>query len=213
MLQLQIRPRIIRSFVGAPGPRQVPDGSSGRGSLRGVLPPFGEVQNAVPGNVTNTTNFIYVVAASTAKGVIRVYLLSRTGLRKAPTSAGNGGPGPASYRPSASVRENRGILKSREGGERRAVGRRRGVEFKMLLCLPLSEQPCLIHGFWAGRKSSIVGSGRPRKPEKPCATIVGEGDFRIPNCCRAVVLLRIGLGGCFLVQPVLQDEPRRSNGV
>ena len=105
------------------------------------------------------------------------------------------------------------ILKSREGGERRAVGRRRDVEFKMLLCLPLSEQPCLIHGFWAGRKSSIVGSGRPRKPEKPWATIVGEGDFRIPNCCRAVVLLRIGLGGCFLVQPVLQDEPRRSNGV
>ena len=115
MLKLQIRPRIIRSFVGAPGPRQVPDGSSGRGSLRGALPPFGEVQNAVPGNVANTTNFIYVVAASTAKGVIRVYLLSRAGLRKAP-SAGNGGPRPASYRPSASARANRGILKSREGG-------------------------------------------------------------------------------------------------
>ena len=42
---------------------------------------------------------------------------------------------------------------------------------------------------------------------------MGEGDFRIPNCCREMVLLRIGLGGCFLVQPVLQDEPRRSNGV
>ena len=28
-----------------------------------------------------------------------------------------------------------------------------------------------------------------------------------------MVLLRIGLGGCVLVQPVLLDEPRRSNGV
>ena len=136
MLQLHIRPRIIRSFVGAPGPRQVPDGSSGCGSLRSVLPPFGEVQNAMPGNVANTTNFIYVVAASTAKGVIRVYLLSRAGLRKAP-SAGNGGPGPASYRPSASARANRGILKSRERGQRRAVSRPRDVEFTVLLpCLP-----------------------------------------------------------------------------
>jgi hypothetical protein len=172
VLQLQIRPRIIRSFVGAPGPRQVPDGSSGRGSLRGVLPPFGEVQNAVPGNVTNTTNFIYVVAASTAKGVIRVYLLSRAGLRKAP-SAGNGGPRPASYRPSASARANRGILKSREGGQRRAVSRPRDVEFTvLLLCLPpIDEQPRLILGFWAGRKSSIAGSGRPRKPEKPFANV------------------------------------------
>ena len=84
----------------------------------------------------NTTNFIYVVAASTAKEVICVYLLSRAGLRKAP-SAGNGGPGPASYRPSASARANRGILKSRERGQRRAVSRPRDVEFTVLLpCLP-----------------------------------------------------------------------------
>jgi hypothetical protein len=77
-----------------------------------------------------------VVAASTAKEVICVYLLSRAGLRKAP-SAGNGGPGPASYRPSASARANRGILKSRERGQRRAVSRPRDVEFTVLLpCLP-----------------------------------------------------------------------------
>ena len=152
---------------------EAPGAGSGRGSLRGVLPPFGEVQNAVPGNVANTTNFIYVVAASTAKGVIRVYLLSRAGLRKAPTSAGNGGPRPDSYRPSGSVRANRGILKSREGGERRAVGRPRDVEFNvLLLCLPPNdEQPRLILVFWAGRKSSIAGSGRPRKPEKPFANV------------------------------------------
>ena len=61
------------------------------------------------GPLSNTTNFIYAVAASTAKGVIRVYLLSRAGLREAP-SAGNGGPRPASYRPSAPARANRWIF-------------------------------------------------------------------------------------------------------
>ena len=158
MLKLQIRPRIIRSFVGAPGPRQVPDGSSGCGSLRGALPPFGEVQNAMPGNVANTTNFIYVVAASTAKGVICVYLLSRAGLRKAP-SAGNGGPGPASYRPSASARANRGILKSREGGAEKGGRPPSGCRIQGAPPMPPAQRRATAFNTWFLGRPEIFDCG------------------------------------------------------
>ncbi len=70
------------------------------------------------------------------------------------------GPRPANYRRSASVRANRGISKSRGGERRKAVGRPRGAQFKVLLpniikCLPPKEPPRSIHDFWAGRKPSI----------------------------------------------------------
>ena len=181
MLKLQIRPRIIRSFVGAPGPRQVPE-APGADPCEAPSLPSARCKMRCP-------EMLIIQKMAYTRGC-RVYrqrgdtcvLFVRPDRAAESPNIGRKWRARARQLSSECVCPRKSwILKSREGGERRAVGRRRDVEFKMLLCLPLSEQPCLIHGFWAGRKSSIVGSGRPRKPEKPCTNIWERAisEFRI----------------------------------
>ena len=80
--------------------------------------------------------------------------------------------------------------------------------------MPPAQRAAVFNTWFLGRPEIFdCGIWAAPKTRETMRKHMGEGDFRIPNCCREMVLLRIGLGGCFLVQPVLQDEPRRSNGV
>ena len=210
--KMQIRPRGIRSFVGAPGPRQVPE-APGADPCEAPSRPSARCKMRCPAML-----IIQKMAYTRGCRVYRQRGDTCVFVRpdRAPESPNIGRKWRARARQLSSECVCPGKSRDFEiaGGGREKGGRSPSGCRIQNAPMPPAQRAAVFNTWFLGRPEIFdCGIWAAPKTRETMHKHMGEGDFRIPNCCREVVLLRIGLGGCLLVQPVLQDEPRRSNGV
>ena len=214
MIKIQIRPRKIRSFVGAPGPRQVLPEAPGADPCEAPSLPSARCKMRCP-------EMLIIQKMAYTRGC-RVYRQrgDTCVLFVRPDRAAESPNIGRKWRARARQLSSECVCpgKSRDfeiaGGGREKGGRSPSGCRIQNAPMPPAQRAAVFNTWFLGRPEIFdCGIWAAPKTRETMHKHMGEGDFRIPNCCREMVLLRIGLGGCFLVQPVLQDEPRRSNGV